>query len=74
MNFSNKNKTNEIWYEKKLTNLYLTGSMDWEVKLWKPNFTNFVSIAKHEDFITSLDINNNLNPFIFASADAEGSL
>jgi len=48
--------------------------MDWEVKLWKPNFTNFVSIAKHEDFITSLDINNNLNPFIFASADAEGSL
>lgn len=52
----------------------MTSSIDWEVKLWKPNFTNFVTIAKHEDFITSLDINNSLNPFIFASSDSEGTL
>ena len=52
----------------------MTASLDWEIKLWKPNFTNCVSIAKHDDFITSIDINNSLNPFVVASADAEGTL
>jgi hypothetical protein len=47
--------------------------MDWEIKLWKPNFTNFISVGKHDNFITSID-NNPINPFIFASSDSEGSL
>lgn len=54
--------------------LFLSSSLDWEVRLWKPNFTNFATVAKHEDFISSIDINNSLNPFVFASADSEGNL
>jgi hypothetical protein len=48
--------------------------MDWEVKLWKPNFTNYVTVAKHDDFVTSIDSNNYINPFLLASADCEGGL
>jgi hypothetical protein len=52
----------------------LTSSLDWEIKLWKPNFTKFVTLAKHDDFITSIDVNNAQNPFVVASADSEGTL
>lgn len=67
--FANKNNHNN-----KSINLLLSSSLDWEIKLWKPNFTNYVTLVKHEDFITSIDINNNINPFILASSDAEGNL
>lgn len=59
----------------KVCNYFVTSSFDWNVKFFKDSLTNEVSTNTfHNDFVTSLDVNNQLCPFTYASADVEGKL
>jgi WD40 repeat protein len=59
----------------KFINHFLTCSFDWDIKLFKGSLANEIHTFRyHNDFVTSIDINNTLCPFTFASGDAEGKL
>lgn len=71
----NRSKTESMVTATKYSNFYITASFDWKVKIFKGMLGNEIQIIKyHDDFVTALDVNNNLSPFCFASADAEGKL
>lgn len=72
----NKSKSSESMIQgTKYSNFYVTASFDWKVKIFKGMFGQDIQTIKyHDDFVTALDVNNNLSPFCFASADAEGKL
>lgn len=71
----NRSKTESMVQGTKYSNFYVTASFDWKVKIYKGIFGNEIQTIKyHDDFVTALDVNNNLSPFCFASADAEGKL
>ena len=71
----NRSKTDSMIQGTKYSNFYVTASFDWKVKIFKGIFGNEIQTIKyHDDFVTALDVNNNLSPFCFASADAEGKL
>lgn len=59
----------------KASNFFVTSSFDWNVKFFKESLGNEVAINNyHSDFVTGLDVNNQLCPFTYASADVEGKL
>ena len=56
-------------------NYFITSSFDWNVKVFKETLSNEVFVNNyHSDFVTSIDVNNQLCPFTYASADVEGKL
>ena len=59
----------------KIPNFYVTSSFDWNVKFFQESLGNEVALNNyHSDFVTCLDVNNQLCPFTMASGDAEGRL
>lgn len=59
----------------KANNFFVTSSFDWNVKFFKDTLGYEVAVNNyHNDFVTGLDVNNQLCPFTYASADVEGKL
>jgi WD40 repeat protein len=59
----------------KASNFFVTSSFDWNVKFFKESLGNEVAVNNyHNDFVTALDVNNQLCPFTYASGDVEGKL
>ncbi len=58
----------------KISNFFVTCSFDWNIRIWKYNMTDSMTIRYHNDFVTCLDVNKNLSPFCFASGDSEGKI
>lgn len=59
----------------KVNNFFVTSSFDWNIKFFKDTLGNEVAVNNyHNDFVTGLDVNNQLCPFTYASADVEGKL
>ena len=68
-------KNNPAGGKVKTCNYFLTSSFDWNVKFFKETLSNEVYVNNyHSDFVTSIDVNNQLCPFTYASADVEGKL
>ena len=77
-NYFRKNATKKIFNDlkpcSKYSNFFVSCSFDWNIKIWKYNMTDSKTIKFHNDFVTALDVNNNLSPFCFASGDSEGKV
>lgn len=59
----------------KYPNFFVTSSFDWTVRFFKDSFsTEAFSSTFHNDFVSALDVNNQLCPFTYASGDVEGKL
>jgi hypothetical protein len=77
-NYFKKNANRRIFHDlkpaQKYSNFFVSCSFDWNIKIWKYNMTDSKTIKYHNDFVTALDVNNNLSPFCFASGDSEGKV
>lgn len=72
---TNKRFADSVTPQMKFMNYWASASFDWNIKIYRGTFGTEEAVIKyHKEFVTSLEANKVQNPFIMASADAEGKL